>query len=598
MARKRCATALCAIDAYCTPAFSSPASAASSPPVKPSSTSVHSPPPTLAPSLLHSPSLRRRHLHLHLHLHPRRHRRRPPDRHGHPRRALSRHRPLNTALLARLRDLPGLTAQLRALVLTLSARPSAVFALPLRAHPPTLITSAPLPPPSPEAPRPFADTLRRLFLRALATALRIPPDTFIEADPATATLLQSLLPAALGGINIPDPAALATPSFLASIADTLPILSSDHILAPALLDPTAWPSSKSLTLRSAHAAFHSIVSLPTFAAIASNPSAESLHRAIPSLLTAPNGRFSITLLASCAGRRSQSTFTHAVFSHLLERVLASPTIQPLVAARLRHSAAPQASTLFTMYYLPKDVQLTDLQTQFLYLHRLGVPLPFIPSPPPAFCHPNCKDYPPCRPITPGHALFPHLAHALHHMACGVGGFRHRRHDVIVRIIAAAARAELHADASTKSRLASSATRGTKVDLVITSYDLWPHVIAIDATVSNPLLPSHSAKAAKNAATMFADRNAEKCAKHLPGCVELSRAFLSVVYSTLGGVGPPDSRAWLDPLYNVSYAAELIAGGTGQQTARRRQLLYQTLHASLVRSTTDMIVALTSPTHAP
>ena len=98
--------------------------------------------------------------------------------------------------------------------------------------------------------------------------------------------------------------------------------------------------------------------------------------------------------------------------------------------------------------------------------------------------------------------------------------------------------------------------------------------------------------------MFADRNAGKCAKHLPGCVELGRAFLSVVYSTLGGVGPPDSRAWLDSLYGTSYAAELIAGGTGQQTARRRLLLYQTLHASLVRSTTDMVVALTSPTHAP
>ena len=102
---------------------------------------------------------------------------------------------------------------------------------------------------------------------------------------------------------------------------------------------------------------------------------------------------------------------------------------------------------------------------------------------------------------------------------------------------------------------------------------WSRIrLIIDVTVSCPLLPSHVRAAASDAAAIFRARAAEKDAKHLPGCVDLGRAFLAVVFTTLGGVGPAPAREWLDGLFAASYAAELLDGGTGSRTAHRRLCL--------------------------
>ena len=77
------------------------------------------------------------------------------------------------------------------------------------------------------------------------------------------------------------------PCFLASFADTLPLLLADPVLHPYLSTPDSWPSSPSLFLRSASAAFLRITSLPTFA-----PTADSftpIHQSVHSLLTTPTG---------------------------------------------------------------------------------------------------------------------------------------------------------------------------------------------------------------------------------------------------------------------------------------------------------------------
>ena len=57
------------------------------------------------------------------------------------------------------------------------------------------------------------------------------------------------------------------------------------------------------------------------------------------------------------------------------------------------------------------------------------------------------------------------------------------------------------------------------------------------TVSCPLLPSYAAKAATSAAALFDARAAEKNAKHLPGCAQLGRALLAIVFTSLHGIGP-------------------------------------------------------------
>ena len=44
-----------------------------------------------------------------------------------------------------------------------------------------------------------------------------------------------------------------------------------------------------------------------------------------------------------------------------------------------------------------------------------------------------------------------------------------------------------------------------------------------------------------------------------------QGFLPVVLSTLGGIGPPATREWLDSIFHVSYTNEYLAGGTGLMT---------------------------------
>ena len=116
-------------------------------------------------------------------------------------------------------------------------------------------------------------------------------------------------PASLRGISLTDPAILAAPSYLASFADTLPILFEDLALSPALCHHASWPSSPSITLSAAHAAFIDIAPLL------------SPDVAIHTLLTAPSGRLSIALLHAIAGHRAQHSLARAVFSHLLAAML-------------------------------------------------------------------------------------------------------------------------------------------------------------------------------------------------------------------------------------------------------------------------------------
>ena len=97
--------------------------------------------------------------------------------------------------------------------------------------------------------------------------------------------------------------------------------------------------------------------------------------------------------------------------------------------------------------------------------------------------------------------------------------------------------------------------------------------------------------------MFDERAARKDSKHLEGCRAQGRAFLPIVFSSLGGIGPPPALEWLDSLFLSSFAAERAAGGNGIVTSRRRAFFYQRLQASLSRATADMTSELPS-SHDP
>ena len=253
-------------------------------------------------------------------------------------------------------------------------------------------------------------------------------------------------------------------------------------------------------------------------------------------------------------------------------------------ARLRHAAAPLAHSLFTIYYVPATSALSNSEVAFLYCHRLGLPPPGTPRRPPLHCHPKCPNFPPHCPMPPDHHLAVHARHLYHYLACGVTGLRHKRHDALAKLIAKIAEQLVSAETSTSSHLGSSTTSGTKVDIIIRTFHRPPYTLAIDVTVSCPMLPSHVAAAAADANALFTARAKEKDRKHLPGCVQLGRAFLPVVMTTLLGIGPRSARDWLDSLFSDLYVQEVAGGGTGSDAAHRRLLFVQSLQASAVRST--------------
>ena len=107
-----------------------------------------------------------------------------------------------------------------------------------------------------------------------------------------------------------------------------------------------------------------------------------------------------------------------------------------------------------------------------------------------------------------------------------------------------------------------------------------------------MLHSHAPAAARDAAALFAARAAEKNNKHLAGSIAQERAFLPIVFSTLGGIGPPESLHYLDSFFAASYTAELTATGTTRRTAHLRTCFLQSLLAALATGTADMASHLT------
>ena len=64
--------------------------------------------------------------------------------------------------------------------------------------------------------------------------------------------------------------------------------------------------------------------------------------------------------------------------------------------------------------------------------------------------------------------------------------------------------------------------------------------------------------------------------------------MSVVFTSLGGIGPSESLQWLDALFHASFARERLAEGSGFETASRKQRFYQSLHACIARSAALMV----------
>ena len=193
-------------------------------------------------------------------------------------------------------------------------------------------------------------------------------------------------------------------------------------------------------LRDAYRVFHLITTLPAFMEPSHSDHPHSPLVTIPALLAHGSSSYSIYNLHRLAGRHSQAAFSRALFTALTDAYL-RPDSEPLHRARIRHACHPTSTALFSAYTLPESTALSDRALQFLVAHRTGLPIPFLPHPPPLHCHPRCSHHPPANPYPPGHFHHRFASLALHPITCGIGGFRHARHDALTRLLAEAASTE-------------------------------------------------------------------------------------------------------------------------------------------------------------
>ena len=207
----------------------------------------------------------------------------------------------------------------------------------------------------------------------------------------------------------------------------------------------------------------------------------------------------------------------------------------------------------------------------------------------AACSIHCSHFPPRRPIPADGAPSSYSRpFAYHQLGCGCDESRDDRHEAIAATVGDGLRPEGPFRVDLRRGLSSSASKGTKVDLNLTSYARHPPTTSLDITVTCPFSISYLAAAAKDSAAVFAARDREKRSKHLAGSAEQGRAYFTMCFTTLGGIGPPETLAFIDAVFAASASRELAATGSARAAHLRRSDFYAAVHATLTAASTVMI----------
>ena len=362
-------------------------------------------------------------------------------------------------------------------------------------------------------------------------------------------------------------------------------------LAPHLSDAHNWRLSKSIFISATADAFSSITSLPAF----SLNSKSTVMRQITSSLITPAHVYSPALLYTLSHLRTQHIFTQAVFS-FIESIALGPSsiLTDLARATWIASSAPGATCLFNAYCIPAAMALPDTALRTLFAIRFVLRPPGVKAPPDhkIYCSANCPWYSGVKQC-PTPMPSPQGPLGIHYYGCNAGRRRTMRHDTLLRLIMAIVQKEWNCDTAMEDReLASGSSDPTaakpysKVDLIIWCPDMRPCVIAIDATVVSPTLPSYISETLKG--NLFDDAAETKNGNHLQGCNDRERGFLPIVFNVHGGVGPDIARQWLHSIFAASFVRERLMGRSGVDTARRRELFMQSLHAVNTKGTDMML----------
>jgi len=490
---------------------------------------------------------------------------------AHAHTALAEARAANDALVDTFIDIPQLKKYVGLRAMTECCRPTAKYNHHLRGHPPSIAL-------------PHAQASRETYIRSFTKLFAISRPE-LDRDPTS--LAQLFLPTAEGGTQVPCPAALAAPCFVASMIDTLHLLTADPVMRPLLIDTSTWPDSPSATLSEFHTHFHAITSHPHFADV----NEEHQSRFKRALHNEETGTFTIDKAERAANMCAQHALSRPTFKTKAEEILHSPPpTAPHAPARLRACALPDAMALFQTRAIDKANELSDLQATYMVCNALGIYHPFITNEP--TCHPSCT----LHTMDGHHNPTSHDTHrkAYHALSCAAGGLLKARHNDIATAIAAIF-TDLGYICKLDEGLGSSSTTGNLVDIVIANYARSHKPIAVDVTVSNPMLATYISLALEDARAVINKRDKEKSKKHGPGSEALGRDFLAAVFTTFGGFGGQAFRTLLKDEFERLRFEECHGGGTGYLTARRKARTTERLAAALHRGSARMASELTAGT---
>ena len=393
------------------------------------------------------------------------------------------------------------------------------------------------------------------------------------------------MPTALAGPGSPCPVRLAVPCYVASIIDRLPLYETDETIGPIIKDTSNWSSIPYLAEFTK--CYNALTDTPHFKPTdAYNPSDQS--RLLHALFNPTTHSYTLDRCALAANMHAQHTFAYAALKLDYDLLLdGQRQAAPHHRARLRACAVPGATIPFATTFITDANSYTNLQTAFIYCNLLGLPHPFITSQP--CCHPNCSrrtedDEDATNPLSPrNHRL------AYHHLSCAAGGLLKARHDGLAAEIATVLNDEAGYLCTLKAGLGSSTTGGEQVDIVARAWWRSARPLAIDVTVSNPMLPTYIKNAVDDARSVLRLRSKHKHDKHGPGCEAMERDFASAVYSTFGGyyTSRRDLSGTLDNIFKESIAADKAAGGTGWAPAQRKLRARESIAAALHRGSATM-----------
>ena len=134
--------------------------------------------------------------------------------------------------------------------------------------------------------------------------------------------------------------------------------------------------------------------------------------------------------------------------------------------------------------------------------------------------------------------------------------------------------------------------GEEVLTSLTAAPTLRPITALDITVSCPLLPSYVSACAASASRIISLRASEKIRHHLPGCLQLGRAFLPIDRlhhrRSDGAVGPRPFLSFVRRAFDAAAAREVLDGGRGCLARYRSSLFFASLHAALARATSAML----------